>query len=62
MRCAKLDGEYGTEQSFPQMILENLKTSGVQQAHRDDRITFVHFTPWPGNLICADGRYLEGET
>ena len=25
----------------PQMILENLKTAGVQQAHKEDRITFT---------------------
>jgi adenine-specific DNA-methyltransferase len=54
------DDGYGTEQTFPQMILENLKTAGVQQAHRDDRISFVALTPWPGDLVCADGRYLEG--
>ncbi len=48
--------------SFPQMILENLKTAGVQQAHKDDRITFTALTPWPGELICAEGRYMEGET
>src|SRR5258708_5204278 len=28
-------------QSFEQMILENLKTAGVQQAHKEDRITFT---------------------
>ncbi len=49
-------------QSFPQMILENLKTAGVQQAHKEDRITFTAFTPWPGEgLVCAEGRYLEGD-
>ena len=31
--------EFGAKQSFPQMILENLKTAGVQQAHKGDRIT-----------------------
>ena len=46
---------------FAQMVLENLKTSGVQQAHKEDRITFTALTPWPGNLVCAEGRYLEGE-
>lgn len=51
--------EYG--QSFPQMILENLKTAGVQQAHKEDRITFTALTPWPGELVCGEGRYLEGE-
>jgi adenine-specific DNA-methyltransferase len=48
------------KQSFAQMILENLKTSGVQQAHRDDRITFTALAPWPGELVCAEGRYVEG--
>ena len=43
------------------MILENLKTAGVQQAHKDDRITFTALTPWPGELVCAEGRYMEGE-
>ena len=54
--------EYGAKQSFPQMILENLKTAGVQQAHQEDRITLTALTPWPGDLVCAEGRYLEGET
>ena len=53
--------ESGAEQSFVQMIIENLKTSGVQQAHKEDRIVFTALTPWPGNLICAEGRYMEGE-
>jgi len=54
--------EYGTRQSFPQMILENLKAAGVQQAHKDDRIAFTALVPWPGDLVCAEGRYLEGES
>ena len=52
----------GAKQSFPQIILENLKTAGVQQAHKEDRITFTSLTPWPGELVCAEGRYLEGDT
>jgi adenine-specific DNA-methyltransferase len=55
-------GEYGAKQSFPQMILENLKTAGVQQAHKEDRIVFTALTPWPGDLVCAEGRYMEGDT
>ena len=54
-------GDYGAKQSFPQMILENLRTAGVQQAHKEDRITFTALTPWPGDLVCAEGRYFEGE-
>jgi adenine-specific DNA-methyltransferase len=34
----------------------------VQQAHREDRITFTALMPWPGDLVCADGRYTEGDT
>jgi adenine-specific DNA-methyltransferase len=52
--------DYGAKQTFPQMILENLRTSGVQQAHKEDKITFTALTPWPGDLVCAEGRYLEG--
>ena len=51
------DGAIG----FAEMILENLKTAGVQQAHKEDRITFTALTPWPGHLICAEARYLENE-
>ena len=53
--------DYGTKQSFPQMILENLKTVGVQQAHKDDKITFTSLTPWPGELVCAEGRFASDQ-
>ncbi len=49
----------GEERDFVQMILENLKTAGVQQAHKEDKISFTALTPWPGNLVCAEGRYVE---
>jgi adenine-specific DNA-methyltransferase len=55
------DPEEEAKQTFPQMILENLRTAGVQQAHKDDRITFTTLTPWPGDLVCAEGRYMEGD-
>jgi adenine-specific DNA-methyltransferase len=51
----------GDEQDFAQMILENLKTAGVQQAHKEDKITFSSIAPWPGALVCAEGRYTEGD-
>jgi adenine-specific DNA-methyltransferase len=53
-------GEYGEVMDFAQMILENLKTSGVQQARKEDKIAFTALTPWPGKLICAEGCYIEG--
>jgi adenine-specific DNA-methyltransferase len=51
---------FGEERSFVQMILENLRTAGVQQAHKEDKIDFTSLVPWPGDLVCAEGRYVEG--
>ncbi|MHB1591145.1 MAG: site-specific DNA-methyltransferase [Sulfuricella sp.] len=56
---AQPEAGYGEERDFVQMILENLKTAGVQQAHKEDKITFTALTPWPGDLVCAEGRYEE---
>jgi adenine-specific DNA-methyltransferase len=50
------------EQTFTQTILENLKAAGVQQAHKEDKIVFTSLAPWPGVLVCGEGRYLEAET
>ena len=50
------EGPYGPvltqsrQRGFVPMILEHLKTAGVQQAHKDDKITFTSLTPWPGDL------------
>lgn len=38
-------GEDGAD--FVEMILENLRAAGVQQAHKEDRITFTSLKPWP---------------
>lgn len=46
---------------FAHMILENLKAAGVQQAHKEDRITFTALTGWPGRFICAEGLFMEGD-
>ena len=59
MIAESVDG-FGSEYDFAQVILDNLRTSGVQQAHRGDRIEFASITLWPGRLVCADGRYVEG--
>ena len=50
----------GEKQDFAGMILDHLKTSGVQQAHKEDRISFAGIRPWPGDLVCAEGTYVEG--
>jgi len=37
--------ENSVQIDFAQMILENLKTAGVQQAHKEDKITVTALTP-----------------
>ena len=58
-RVAEGKAHYGSEHDFAGMILEQLATAGVQQAHKEDRIAFAAVTPWPGAYICAEGRYVE---
>ncbi len=50
----------GSQESFVDMILDNLRTAGVQQAHKEDKIDFRTLVPWPGDYVCAEGRYYEG--
>ena len=40
---------------FAQMVLDNLKRSGVQQAHKADKLVFSSISPWPGKFVCAAG-------
>ena len=56
---AESPGTYGKPKDFGSMILEHLRTAGVQQAHKEDRIAFSSVSPWPGELICAEGRYAD---
>ncbi len=49
------------ETDFVEVILENLKTSGVQQAHKENKIEFNSITGWPGNYICAEARYNQSD-
>ena len=60
-RAAERAPAYGTAEDFTGMVLSHLATAGVQQAHKADRIQFTSLEPWPGKLICAQGRYLEVE-
>ena len=54
---------YDKQQDFATVMLENLKTAGVQQAHKEDRLTFSSVVPFPGTkLICGEGRYTEGDS
>jgi adenine-specific DNA-methyltransferase len=49
--------EHEARQGFAQMVLDNLKVAGVQQAHKVDRMNFTALNPWPGEMICAEARY-----
>ncbi len=70
-RVGKLDFE--EQRDFVKTIIENLRNAGVQQAQKEDKITFTSLTAWPGTDfpqegarselgtgICAEGRYIEG--
>ena len=51
------------ERDFAADMLEQLRMAGVQQAHKEDRITFTSVNGWPGRgYVCAEGRFMEGET
>jgi len=56
-KVAERMAEYNAARSFVQIILENLKTAGVQQAHKEDKIVFNSLAPWPGDLVCGAGVY-----
>lgn len=48
------------EPDFARVVLDHLQTAGVQQARKADKIVFTALTGWPGEFICAEGRYQEG--
>ncbi|MCP4668902.1 MAG: site-specific DNA-methyltransferase [Deltaproteobacteria bacterium] len=59
------EGRRGREDAplndFTQMVIENLKSAGVHQAAKEDRITFTTIDGWPGSFIAAEGHFMEGE-
>lgn len=58
-------GPVSESADFAQMILDTLKKSGVQQAHKADRLVFSAIKPWPGRFVCAEGlvrQASEGES
>jgi len=54
------EGQERLPQDFASMILENLRSAGVQQARKEDRIIFTSLKGWPGDFLCAEGRFMEG--
>jgi adenine-specific DNA-methyltransferase len=43
------------------MILDTLRVAGVQQAHKEDRITFESLDGWPGTYIAGKGAYRDAD-
>ena len=48
-------GQSGERADFAEMVLENLKRSGVQQRAKDDKLVFDSMKLWPGEWIVAEG-------
>ncbi len=46
---------------FAQMILDTLRVAGVQQAHKQDRISFESLDIWPGVLLAGKGSYRDAD-
>ena len=46
---------------FTTVILEQLRSAGVQQVDKQSKIDFSSLTGWPGKYVCAEGRYSEGD-
>jgi adenine-specific DNA-methyltransferase len=47
---------------FAEIVLEHLRTAGVQQSAKKDAIKFTSLQGWPdGGYIGAEGRFMEGE-
>ena len=47
-------------QDFAGIVIDYLKTEGVKQQAKGDRISFDSITPWPGNFIAATATFVEG--
>jgi adenine-specific DNA-methyltransferase len=56
-----IDGDARNADNFVQVILDNLYISGVQQADKGNKLVFSSISPWPGERVCAEGRYLDAD-
>jgi adenine-specific DNA-methyltransferase len=48
--------------SFVRVVLDNLKTAGVGNTKKNERLRFSALRPFPGRYVNAEGRYTEEET
>lgn len=49
------------QQDFVAMILDNLKRSGIQNTHKNERLKFTQLEPFAGKWISAVGMYPESD-
>ena len=47
---------------FVRVVLDNLKTAGVGNTKKNERLRFIALRPFPGRYVNAEGRYTEGDT
>ncbi len=47
------------QQDFATMILDNLKKAGVQNTHKNERLTFDRLDPYAGAWLHATGEYTD---
>lgn len=49
-------------QDFATIVLENLKSAGLHQSEKQDRIIFTAMEGWPGDYIAATGTFEQDGT
>lgn len=57
----RVDDDTQASNDFAAIVIEYLKSEGVKQQDKGDRIEFESVTPWPGQWIGAEARFMEGE-
>jgi adenine-specific DNA-methyltransferase len=64
IRLAVRAADSGSKESddFIKVVLDNLKTAGVGNTKKGERLRFVALRPFPGRYVNAEGRYIEGQT
>lgn len=61
IRSTVTEQEACKQQDFTTMILENLKKSGVQNTHKEERIKFDRLDPYAGVWVNASGEFTDAE-
>ena len=57
-----IEGTATESDDFIRVVLDNLKTAGVGNTKKGERLRFTALRPFPGRYVNAEGRYIEGNT